>query len=413
MVDAAPRGFLTLPGPNDRTVARLQRKVRLLAVRTLLTAPSTGVGARTARSLQAARRFLSGVLRDDPEALLRAVGSPDVLPSLLCLQSRALPPERCFAAIPGLLARLVALAPEAPLLWEAPIPWLSEGDAGPLHHFDPPAKALLVRRNELELELADGSHAPLPPDSPDGWTRLRPGVDLSTLDTNPLSDLEAHPDKDGNAVDLGGKPLSRWANALGAALDLVDHLPHWTRELVASGVRLVPVGYEPERHLSASYREAPGTVYLTLHPDPLILAEAIVHEVQHGKLNLLTWLDPVLENGHSAWTTSPVRPDLRPLMGVLLAAHAFVPVAALHHALAVANHPVAGTPTFARRRAEVLGTNTRSLEILTNLAQPTATGRRILDALHSTHSALVRAAGGTDLTPPEPSNGHGDHDGAS
>jgi len=149
------------------------------------------------------------------------------------------------------------------------------------------------------------------------------------------------------------------------------------------------VGFEPERHLSASYREAPGIVYLTLPPDPLTLAEAIIHETQHGKLNLLSWLDPVLHNGRTTWTPSPVRPDLRPLMGVLLAAHAFVPVGALHHTLQAADHPIASTERFGRRRAEVRDGNARALAILDDLGEPTRVGQRLLDDLRNLHSATV------------------------
>src|SRR5690606_5269945 len=111
-------------------------------------------------------------------------------------------------------------------------------------------------------------------------------------------------------------------------------LPELRVEIGANLQRVVPVGCDDKRHFSASYREAPGLVYLSLHPSPLTMAEAIVHETQHAKLNALGWLDPVLHNGHDTWTSSPVRPDLRPLMGVLMAVHAFIPVAALHGALA-------------------------------------------------------------------------------
>ena len=101
------------------------------------------------------------------------------------------------------------------------------------------------------------------------------------------------------------------------------------------------------------------------------MAEAVVHETQHGRLNTLMWMDPVLRNGRSAWTASPVRPDLRPLSGVLLAAHAFTPVAALHARLADAGHPLARSPVFARRRQEVLDSNARGLAVLEEMSEPT------------------------------------------
>ncbi len=216
---------------------------------------------------------------------------------------------------------------------------------------------------------------------------------------------EEHPDKKGNAIDLGGRTPDEWARALGEALEVVRAaLPVLHDELALSLRRIVPVGYEPERHLSASYREAPGLVYMTLHPSVLTLAEAIVHETQHGKLNVLSYFDPVLVNGRTTWTASPVRPDLRPLSGVLLAVHAFVPVAGFHQRLVEIDHPISRTPEFKTRREQVLSGNARGLSLVHELGQPTAIGREAiaaLDALHEvTRSALASAALDVDALPP-------------
>ena len=216
---------------------------------------------------------------------------------------------------------------------------------------------------------------------------------LALTDNNPLAMLETHPEKSGNTVDLGGRTIADWCGALATAFGLIETaLPLLLAEIGRSVERIIPVGYEARRHLSASYFEAPGLIYLTLHPEPLTLAEAIVHESQHGKLNLLRWFDPVLKNGHTDWAPSPVRPDLRPLHGVLMAVHAFVPVAALHLRLAELQHPLSRTAAFARRRSEVLGANAAGLATLREHAQPTALGRRVLDALESLHAALADKA---------------------
>ena len=146
------------------------------------------------------------------------------------------------------------------------------------------------------------------------------------------------------------------------------------------------VGFEERVHLSASYREGPGVAWLTLHPNRLTLAEAIIHETQHGKLNALTWVDPVLRNGHSVWTDSPVRPDMRPLMGVLLAVHAFVPVAALHQALRQTEYP---DPSFLMSRSEaVLKSNAEGLAVLEEKADTTPAGARLLHELRQLHDRL-------------------------
>jgi HEXXH motif-containing protein len=213
-------------------------------------------------------------------------------------------------------------------------------------------------------------------------------VRLALADANPLAHVEAHPDKRGNALSLGGRDVDEWRAALSAALALVArHLPGVHAEMRLAELLVIPVGYEPERHLSASYREYVGACYVTLHPRVTTLAEALVHEFQHGKANLASFHDPLLENGFGELVRSPVRPDPRPLWGVLLAAHAFVPVAELYLRLRDA-----GDASVAPRLAEVVARNGEALATLAAHARPTPVGRRMLDELgarHRMHAAAV------------------------
>lgn len=384
-----PTGFLLLPPPADGTFSRLSRKVRLLALRRLLAAP---LGGLRPRLVELARRR--------SPALLNALGSPDVLCALLVWERGLRPPASLQSAlVPDLLGALPPSALLEALQWNQPVSAVRLPRLGISVRFTPPARAMLVDPSGLSFALEGGqkwSPGDVPPpgvavtQSYHGLHPALPRLHLATLDANPLSMDEAHPDKSGNAIDLGGRPLSDWLSGLGEALELIRlGLPEWWRELPQSLERLLPVGFEPERHLSASYQEAPNMAYLSLHPDPLTMAEAIIHETQHGRLNTLMWLDAVLKNGRSAWTTSPVRPDLRPLSGVLLAAHAFVPVSALHARLAAADHPISKTEPFAARRAEVWESNRRAMDTLGELAEPTAAGTRLMRDLSALHEATM------------------------
>ncbi|MEZ4325568.1 MAG: HEXXH motif-containing putative peptide modification protein [Polyangiales bacterium] len=393
--------FLLVPrdASDTREVLRVLRKTRLYALRALLRPPRAHVSESARRVLVRLREGLEPLIQSDGERLLAVIGTPDVLPSLLSAASGAHPMDECLdVAVPALLVGLdgAGVRPAAALHYRVlgdPLTTLTH-PLGPLRAAG--VRALRLDSEGLRVDLGAGwTTLPQLAEGPAPGERhapLRRGH-LCVHDTNPLWSLEEHPSKHGNATDLAGRDVTEWCDALDAALELIEvGLPAHFAELQHTLRRVVPVGFHPERHLSASYTEAPGLIYMTLHPDVLTLAEAIVHETQHGKLNALLWQDVVLLNGRSEWTTSPVRDDLRPLMGVLLAVHAFVPVAALHRGLAEADHPLSRTEPFAARREAVLASNADGLRTLYRLGQWTDTGARLRGALGRMQDACVLAA---------------------
>lgn len=403
-----PTGLLLVPERGDHSLRGVLRKLELLGLRRLLAQADVGPALATAHARFCA--FLLARARRESEAVRHAVGAPDVLAPLLCMESRVAAPQDVLPAlVPSFLLALARGAPgifDESVLWDVPVTRIPDPDAGRAYVFEPAALGLVADRDGIEVRLASGALVRLSGlgDATVAIDGLRVetwfhsfsaagvSIDLALADTNPIAWLEAHPDKQGNAIDLGGRSVEDWCAALASAIELVAlGLPTLAAELALSLRRIVPVGFEPERHLSASYREAPGIAYLTLHPSEHVLAEAIVHETQHGKLNALSWFDPVLRNGHEAWTQSPVRPDLRPLMGVLLAVHAFVPVAAMQRRLADIGHPVATTTEFQHRRAKVMEQNSEGLDTLARLGDWTPLGERLHDDLARLHAWSVRA----------------------
>lgn len=198
---------------------------------------------------------------------------------------------------------------------------------------------------------------------------------LALVDGNPLAAREAHPDKHGNALDLGGRSPAVWIAALREALAIVErHLPALRSEIDVVLQQVVPVGYDEQRHLSASYQEAIGTVYLSLHPNPMTMAEALIHEFSHNKLHALLEQGPVLENAFTPLYASPVRPDPRPLHGVLLAVHAFLPVARLYELLLATGE----RPDLRARYQEIVAGNHEAATTLHAHARPSALGAPLL-----------------------------------
>ena len=224
---------------------------------------------------------------------------------------------------------------------------------------------------------------------------VTPGIALALHDGSPLAMNEAHPDKSGNAVDLGAAEPDEWIASLRTALDLIgDTLPDLRAELELIVQQVVPVGQDGERHLSASFKEAVGSIYLTLHPSQLTMAEALIHESQHNKLNALLHLDPVLEDAFEPRFSSPVRPDPRPLHGVLLAVHAFLPVAELYLRLAATGHPIAASRAFRARLEQIVAGNEQGLATLLEHGAPTAKGRELLREMRGIAERHGAQAGG-------------------
>jgi HEXXH motif-containing protein len=235
-----------------------------------------------------------------------------------------------------------------------------------------PGDGAVLRWDSLEESaLPDGVRIQRP------YTPVSPKMVLSVFDTNPLSDFEAHPDKMGNQIDLGDQSAGSWAGVLAEALSYIRvGLPALRDEMEQLMQQWLPVGVDPKTHLSASYQEAVGMAYLTLHPNVFTMMEAMVHEFQHNKANALLNLEPLLVNAFHPLYTSPLRPDPRPLHGVLLAVHAFLPVAELYLKLRALGNEQALHPFGTRRLKAIVEGNQQGVEVLIEHGDWTQTGAR-------------------------------------
>ena len=100
-----------------------------------------------------------------------------------------------------------------------------------------------------------------------------------------------------------------------------------------------------------------------------------------AKLNALLELDPLLDNAFYPLYASPVRPDPRPLQGVLLAVHAFLPVARLYQVMAQREHPLTDNPHFDRRYLQIVRGNHEGSKVLLEHGQATTIGAGLLDEI--------------------------------
>ena len=323
-----PPADLTLPHPGSSTVRSLYSATLSVAM--------TATLAILSRSEAAA---IVQVLRSEPGLLARSLRAPSRLVLVRCLMfltDAAAERERWACELAAQMCLDVAEAGRLPAvvsidlandpLSGQPRPLFSL-DLGVAHDLSGAARLRFVpalstspaRLDIVSTAANSGANdvrsiplggAAKPLGSHPLFASIAGGWCLGLEDNNPLASLEAHPDKSGSLIDLGGKSVEAWTTAMGAAFSTLErYLPEIVDEMRLLLGAVVPVGFDDQKHLSASYLEAIGLVYLTLHPNVMTLAEALVHEFQHNKLNLLLGLDPVLENGEHPLFSSPVRPD--------------------------------------------------------------------------------------------------------
>lgn len=378
----APRD-LTVPEPGSTTARDALSGAIRRAIQDLMRL--TAVADPELRSF---RDTLKRLLAESPGALASVLRTPTVGGLLRCLRRRA--PELEFDL--GVAELLATIHTDLAVLGALPGPVVQrrlprrvvslaarrviEIPAGTKRaEFRNGALALIgAERVELELDRA----------RPDltAFVPITDTLALACVDNNPLAMSEAHPDKQGNALDLGGRPASEWSSTLAQALELIGrYMPELRGEIDLYLHQVVPVGFDDHSHLSASYQEVIGTVYMTLHPQLMTMVEATIHEFQHNKLHALLELDPLLHNAFSPLYSSPVRPDPRPLQGVLLAVHAFVPVARLYQLMRAAGHEGTRGRDFERRYEQIVTGNHEGSSVLLEHGQPTPVGRGLLDEL--------------------------------
>lgn len=120
------------------------------------------------------------------------------------------------------------------------------------------------------------------------------------------------------ATDLTEGELESWRRAVEAAWELLVRHHRWAADPVASGVSvIVPLTTSSDTDLvSATSQAAFGAIATSWPPDPVTMAETVVHEFQHGKLCALMDLVPLIESGEER-VYAPWRQDPRPAGGLL------------------------------------------------------------------------------------------------
>jgi HEXXH motif-containing protein len=382
-----PLRDVAVPSPGSPTTRQILSAALRRTMRGLVSVPTAGIDAVEVAAYRDLVAVLAGMARAEPGALASLVRRPNVGTLVRALQDPArgdLDRPSCLRQLVGAVtAELVDMPHGQTTLrttsFAAGWTWWARRARVSMPEG---AEALVLRGGALMAEVG-GRQVAVGVETADSAGPLFAAIDetawLCRADDSPLAHLEAHPDKEGNAVDLGGRSVATWTEALRAALDLIDEFfPPMRADIRLVLQQVIPVGYDAQRHSSASFAENLGTVYASLHDDPMTMAEAVIHEVSHNKLNALLDLDPLLHNAFSTGHVSPVRPDPRPLHGILLAVHALLPVAELYARMKAARHPWSQGAAFERRYAQIVAGNREGTSTLLSKGRPTAVGDKVL-----------------------------------
>jgi HEXXH motif-containing protein len=208
-------------------------------------------------------------------------------------------------------------------------------------------------------------------------------LDIEIFDTGDFPELARQNSEHGGEL---GASAADPTKCLAAAFHfLVEAWPESLPDLMAVFRGVVALDAPGGHTYSASAPTSPLIVQLTLRPNEysIVLAETIVHETAHLKLHTLNEMQPLLVDDGEARYRHPWRPDLRPMQGVLLGAHAFLNVTRMYEK-AIEN---GSKDAFVHReRAVRLGEVREALGTLARHARFTPAG-------HTVFGSMCREAG--------------------
>lgn len=198
-------------------------------------------------------------------------------------------------------------------------------------------------------------------------------------------------------TELAEPDFAEWRKLLDEAWDVLSlNHPAHARELAAGLRVLVPI--EPGVDtVGASSPAAFGGIRLSAAGSATDFAEALVHEMQHSKLNGVLGLVRLTDDDHGRRYLAPWRDDPRPLVGIVHGVYAFtcgVEFWLTHQATAQESEARHIAFTIAHRRLQVR----RALDVLAGSGHLTPPGAALVEAVSARLSACERVPVGDTLT---------------
>jgi HEXXH motif-containing protein len=130
------------------------------------------------------------------------------------------------------------------------------------------------------------------------------------------------------SATLAADEIASWQDRIQSAWEILVRHHDWAADSIAAGVSvLVPLSASTDTtQASATAPAAFGAIAATLPPDPIIMAEILVHEFQHLKLCGLQDMTPLMKPCNER-VYAPWRPEPRPVVGLLQGVYAHLGIA--------------------------------------------------------------------------------------
>ena len=321
-------------GPGDQASLAVLASRRLTEARSLVIAVAKSeVGWRDTRLRAVAGRgweLLCELSREHPQAVDDVFAHPYTYAwAVRCLRPRAGSDADLDRAHLANLA--LGAAFRAGMSAELPCP-VRDGQV-----FLPMAGALAVGPGNSRTRVVTVTPGSAPATAGGQWHPARylgeePLADLAVEDLDPFRDCQSWP----AAARLSPTGWQRWRRDLATAgTHLAGVVPGYAGVLAAGLRAVTPLRPAADGRRSATARQAFGAVAIA-RPDqdapPGELAELLLHEFQHLKLNVLMDLRPLCHRSPLVRLRVPWREDPRPPDGVLHGCYAFLALIHLHRA---------------------------------------------------------------------------------
>ncbi len=223
------------------------------------------------------------------------------------------------------------------------------------------------------------------------WTRI-----LLTLDFhNPDIDIDLHPDhkKEQVWITFGSKSPWEWHSLFSRSFDILRMVsPGFMNEIESMIHKIIPLDVSIGKHNSWSYSNVIGHLMMSyptgIDSPHFAILEAILHEYNHNKLNLIMQTEKLVLSNFNENYYSPYRPDARHIQGIYLWLHAIVWAYWVIWNAHI-NGIITLTDTWLEKSVLSVLKNWLSLQVLDQYGEYSALGKEILEEMRAIHKECL------------------------